>query len=349
MSKKQQPDYEVPKYCDDLLRQAVRLGASDIYLLPGSAETEFRCRVNGLQRDLARVPAEFGVQCAARFKVMAGMLSYRTQIAQDGAIRQLAELGNVEFRVASMPTLTGERLTIRLFDRNLGHQSLDELGFQPGVADSLREILRRPSGLIILTGPTGCGKTTTIYAMLRELLAWEQDPSSIITIEDPVECEIPGISQISLPRGDNEWNYSTAFRAALRHDVKTLVIGEMRDREIVKVALDAALTGHRIITTYHAGDIPAVFSRLLHQGFEPFLVAAALSGVVAQLLARTAGGEGRVPVAATLKMDDAWRDFLATAPDPAAIRARVAQTLGGDLDGIAHDLAQKQIISHIVS
>lgn len=340
MSRKKEEINEVPPFCDALLKRAVDLGASDIYLLPGAQETAFRCRVNGIQHDLDRVPEAFGVQCTARFKVMAGMLSYRSQIAQDGAIRHVPGLGDVEFRVASMPTIHGERLTIRLFDRRFGRESLDELGFQDEMTATLRTILKRPTGLVILTGPTGCGKTTTIYAMLRELLIREEDPSSIITIEDPVECEIDGISQISLPRGDAEWNYAAALRSALRHDVKTLMIGEMRDREVVKVALDAALTGHRIITTYHAGDIPSVFARLLHQGFEPFLVGAAVSGVAAQRLVHTAGGSGRIPVVAALAVTDQWRDFLAEAPSPAAIRDRISDTPGADLESVVRSLAE---------
>ena len=155
-----------------------------------------------------------------------------------------------------------------------------------------------------------------------------------------MECEIDGISQISLHRGDAEWNYAAALRSALRHDVKTLMIGEMRDREVVKVALDAALTGHRIITTYHAGDIPSVFARLLHQGFEPFLVGAAVSGVAAQRLVHTAGGSGRIPVVAALAVTDQWRDFLAEAPSPAAIRDRISDTPGADLESVVRSLAE---------
>lgn len=335
----------VPAFCDALLDEAVSRGASDLYLLPGASETRFRCRINGVRRDLGAVPAVYGIQCAARFKVMAGMLTYRSRIAQDGAIRKEKEGRNVEFRVASMPTLNGERLTIRLFDGDRRRYELDDLGFPPDTVAQLRAMLARKSGLIILTGPTGCGKTTTIYAMVRELLRTENDPASIITIEDPVECEIPEISQLSLPRGDEEWNYQTALRAALRHDVKTLVIGEMRDREVVKVALDAALTGHRVITTYHAGDVPSVFLRLLHQGFEPFLIAAAVAGVAAQRLAPAFDGTRQIPLAAVLSIDDAWRDFLAGAPSGAALRERIAATPGADLEAVAAELVRQKILS----
>lgn len=323
-----------PDFCDGLLDEMAELGASDLYWLPGVAEYEVRCRVNGAQRDLVLVPAEFGAQCVTRFKVMAGMLTYRSRIAQDGAIRR----GRVEFRLAAMPTIRGERLTIRLFDHTRRENSLDELRFQPDVLAALRKLLERPSGMIILTGATGSGKSTTIYAMIRELLRLDRDRASIISIEDPVECEIAGISQISLPRDDAEWNYAAALRAALRHDVKTLVIGEMRDREIVKVALDAALTGHRVITTFHAGDIASVFARLLHQGFEPFLIAAAVSGVVAQHLVHAADGSGRLPVAAVLAGDDAFRDFLARAPGLGELRERLSRS-GCDLKTIAAKLA----------
>ncbi len=333
----------VPEYCANLLKEAAELGASDIYILPGAAETEIRLRINGVQKDFARIPAEFASRCIARIKVMADMLTYRNSIAQDGAIRQ----DGVEFRVASMPVLNGERVTIRLFNREQKHELLDDLGFQPAMAAGLKKLLECPSGLIILTGPTGCGKTTTIYAMIRELLKHKQDPASIIAIEDPTECEINGISQVSLPRDNAEWNYAMALRAALRHDVKTLVIGEMRDPAIVKVALDAALTGHRIITTYHAGDIPSIFARLLHQGFEPFLVAAAVSGVVAQRLVHNFSGDCRIPVAAILQMDYAWRDFLSAGPSAAAIRERIAGTLGADIAAVAEELAAKQIISKV--
>lgn len=333
----------IPEYCTSLLKKAAELGASDIYILPGPSETEIRFRINGVQIDFARIPIEFASRCTARIKVMADMLTYRNSIAQDGAIR----LDNFEFRVASMPVTNGERITIRLFNRSQSNDKLDNLGFQPDMVAGLKKLLQCPSGLIILTGPTGCGKTTTIYAMIRELLQQQQDPASIITIEDPVECEIKSISQVSLPRDDAEWNYAMALRAALRHDVKTLVIGEMRDPAIVKVALDAALTGHRIITTYHAGDIPSIFTRLLHQGFEPFLISAAVSGVVAQRLVHNFNGDCRIPIAAILAMDCNWRDFLASGPSAAAIRERIAEVPAADITEVAGKLAEKQIISKV--
>jgi len=300
-------------FVDGILETAIAENASDIYLVPLSSSYSVRIRVEGIQREIDGLPIEFGERCVARIKALAGMLSYRTSVAQDGVIRAEAE-----FRVATMPTIRGERAAIRIFRGSDAPMPLDELGFDSGTEAALRRVALRPEGLAILTGPTGSGKTTTIYAMIRSLVETERDPASIITIEDPVERTIEGVSQSSIT---NEWSYADALRAALRQDVKTLVIGEMRDREVVRVALDAALTGHRVITTYHAGDVPSVFARLLHQGFEPFLVAAAVSGVVSQ---RLVPGEDkkRRPAASVLEMDDDWRGFIASAPSLREIRGK---------------------------
>jgi type II secretory ATPase GspE/PulE/Tfp pilus assembly ATPase PilB-like protein len=184
--------------------------------------------------------------------------------------------------------------------------------------------------MIVLTGPTGCGKSTTIYALIRELLREHQDPTSIITLEDPIEKVIGNISQVNVAAGKDEWTYEIALRAALRQDVKTLVVGEMRDRGVVQVVLDAALTGHRVITTYHAGDIPSVYARMLHQGFEPFLIAAAVTGVVTQRL--IPGVDDKlVPAAALLEPDDAWREFVCTRPGLGQLRAHVADRPQADI------------------
>jgi type II secretory ATPase GspE/PulE/Tfp pilus assembly ATPase PilB-like protein len=199
---------------------------------------------------------------------------------------------------------------------------LEELGFPEPAERLLRSILTRPSGLLVLTGPTGSGKTTTIYALVRELQKMQNDPATIITLEDPIEQVIDGITQTTVSR-EGEWTYELALRAALRQDVKTIVIGEMRDRGVVQTTLDAALTGHRVITTYHAGDIPSVYARLLHQGFEPFLVASAITGVVTQRLMPLATGAGLAPVIGVLEPDNAWRDLVMANPGLSALRKAV--------------------------
>ena len=339
-----QPVTNPPEWVDQVLVAAMARGASDIYWLPGAEECAVRFQVNGHAQAFATVPRAFGEQCVARLKVLAGMLTYRSSVAQDGVIRQHPAAPNVEIRVASLPTLHGERLTLRLLDAGRVPRTLDSLGFAPAVHTTISEILAQQSGLFILTGPTGCGKTTTIYALLRELLRQGHDPAGIITIEDPVEGELPGVSQVSLSRAGEDWGYAQALRAALRQDVKTLVIGEIRDREVAKVVLDAALTGHRILTTYHAGDIAGVYARLLHQGFEPFLVGAAVTGVLTQRLVSRKDGGGPIPVAAVLKADDAWREFVVTHPALGALRQQLRERPGADLTAAAAALATQGVI-----
>ncbi|MFT5128368.1 MAG: type IV pilus assembly protein PilB [Rhodothermales bacterium] len=322
-----EPD-QVPAFVRELLDAALAAGASDIYWLPSETEVAVRFRVNGQQIPHCVVAGDVGRQCLTHVKVLAKLLTYRTHIAQDGVIR----MDQVELRVATMPTLFGERITMRVMNKSQPPIGLGDLGFDPECLEHLRGLLKKPTGLLLLTGPTGSGKTTTIYAMIRELIANQQDPASIISLEDPVESVIPGISQASVGRQSEQedWGYAAGLKAALRHDVKTLVVGELRDASVAKIALDAALTGHRVITTYHAGDIASVFARLLHQGFEPFLVASAISGVVAQRLARSSDGHVQ-PIIALLESSDGWRDFICGAPSLEAIRARVATEPLGDL------------------
>ena len=335
-------DDDVPAFVRGILDAALAAGASDIYWLPREEKVEVRFRVNGQQVPHCAIAGEIGRQCLTHVKVLAKLLTYRTQIAQDGVIR----MDRVELRVATMPTLFGERITIRVLNMGQTPTQLSELRFEPACLDRMRALLRKPTGLLLLTGPTGSGKTTTIYAMIRELIGNHQDPASIISLEDPVESVIPGISQASVGRQNeqDDWGYEAGLRAALRHDVKTLVVGELRDASVAKIALDAALTGHRVISTYHAGCIASVFARLLHQGFEPFLVAAAISGVVAQRLARSADGQVQ-PIIAILESSDSWREFICSSPSLEQIRVRAANESLGDLHVAARRLVAAGVLA----
>ena len=335
-----------PELVTRLLAEAVAASASDLFWIPGVETVTVRLKSSREVRTVAELPAEYGLQCVNRLKVLAGMLTYRTGVAQDGVIRDVPGLpAGAELRLASLPTMHGERISIRILDRKRVPEQLDGLGYAPDVLVQIRALLARPQGLVIMTGPTGSGKTTAMYAMLRELLATGADPASVVSIEDPVECEITGISQVQVTRSGEEWGYAQALRAALRHDVKTLLIGEMRDREIVRVALDAALTGHRILTTFHAGDVPSVYARLLHFGFEPFLVAAAVTGVMAQRLCQRQDSTSLIPVAAVLQARDEWRDFVLSNPGLDALRRQVRTMPGADLAQAAASLAAQGLIT----
>lgn len=329
---------------DMVLQETVSMNASDIYWLPENDHYAVCCRVNGTQKKLHWIDNVAGQQCTTRIKVMASLLTYRSRIAQDGVIKDDEKFPGVEFRIAVMPTVNGERITIRVLDKSQSPQFLDELNFEEETTDSLKTMLAHPGGMIVLTGPTGCGKTTTIYAMIRELLKNKQDPASIISIEDPVESRISGISQVSLSKTNEQWNYAQALRAALRQDVKTLIIGEMRDAEIIKVALDAALTGHRVITTFHAGDIPAVYARILHHGFEPFLVASAITGIVSQRLLKAKDSDHRIPLAGVIIPDDEWRDFIIENPALSEIRKHITCYPRAHLQAVAKEMAEKNLI-----
>jgi type II secretory ATPase GspE/PulE/Tfp pilus assembly ATPase PilB-like protein len=309
------------EFVEELLTSAIEDRASDVYILPGSAGCSVRVRRDGIQEHIADLAPDYGEQCVARIKVLSGLLTYKTKAAQDGSISGLDRVPGCELRVSVMPSNHGERVAIRILQNGKGPLYIEDLGFAPEVQEALRGMLERPSGMIVLTGPTGSGKTTTIYSLVRELLRRDQDPASIITIEDPIECEIEGITQTEVS-ADTSWSYAQALRAALRQDVKTLVVGEMRDADVVKVTLDAALTGHRIITTYHAGDIVSVYTRMLHHGFEPFLVASAITGVISQRL--VASPSGMIPEVEFLATDSRWREFVAANPGPEAMRRALA-------------------------
>lgn len=332
---------DIPECVRTLLADAAESGCTDLYIVPDRDMWRVRRRTPTTVEDVQTLSPDEGTQCVARIKVLAGIPTYRTSVAQDGAIRAVPDVPDVEFRVATLPTASGERVTVRLLTRPDVPRHLGGLGFTESTLKRLRSMLRRPTGLVVLTGPTGSGKTTTMYAMLRELLADGHSPSTMITIEDPIESELPGVSQVQVLTGDEKWDYARALRAALRHDVKTLLIGELRDREVTRVALDAALTGHRVITTFHAGDIASVYARMLHQGFEPFLVAAAISGVVSQRLVPAADGHGIVPVAAVLAVDDSWREFVLEQPGLRELRSHLAGIPGADLPAEAKLLADE--------
>lgn len=305
-----------PEIVERILKSAVSDNASDIYLLPFEQECKIRFKVNGVQKDVLTLDREKGLQCITRVKVLAGLLTYISKSAQDGSF----EFSDSSFRCSSIPTIHGERLTLRILNSGSSLQHLSDLGYTESSMTAMKEIVDCKQGLILLTGATGSGKTTTMYALLRELLKLEQDHSSVISLEDPVEQRIDGISQVEI---SEDWGYAEALKASLRQDVKTLLIGELRDQEVVRVALDAALSGHRIISTYHAGDIVSIFSRLLHTGFEPFLIAGAISGCISLSLEYDNAKKAYVPRAKCFKADDLWRDIVLSKPGMAELRSTI--------------------------
>ena len=270
---------------DLLISQGAYHGSSDIHLEPWADHVSLRYRIDGILQQCALIPREFQAKLNARIKVLADLVVYRKDVPQDGRIDMDKTSCGRPLRVSTVPTIKGEKTVIRLLGDTLDLYSLETLGFQPEVVESLRGIITRTSGALLLTGPSSSGKTTTIYALLREMMDLQKNTTNIVTIEDPVEYTMDKISQIQInPHVD--FTFATALRAILRQDPEIIMVGEIRDLETARMAVRAGLTGHFVISTIHSGTAAGVFTRLLDMGIEPFLVASSVTAVLAQRLVR---------------------------------------------------------------
>lgn len=270
---------------DVIISQGAYHGSSDIHLEPWSDHFSLRYRIDGILQQCALIPREFLAKINARIKVLADLVVYRKDVPQDGRIDMEKTSCGRPLRVSTVPTIKGEKTVIRLLGDTLELYTLDTLGFQPAVVGALREIITRSSGMLLLTGPSSSGKTTTIYASLREMMELQRHTTNIVTIEDPVEYTMDRISQIQVnPHVD--FTFATALRAILRQDPEIIMVGEIRDLETARMAVRAGLTGHFVISTIHSGTASGVFTRLLDMGIESFLVASAITAVLAQRLVR---------------------------------------------------------------
>jgi general secretion pathway protein E len=275
-------DAPVIRLVSALVSRAVQMGASDIHLEPGDAELRVRYRVDGVLQELESVPGQLASAVLSRIKVMAKLNLAEHRLPQDGRIATAVRGRDIDIRVAISPVLRGERATLRLLDRNRLALDLADLGFDDGLREQLREIFSRPNGIFLVTGPTGSGKTTTLYAALSEL---NRPDSNILTIEDPIEYQLPGINQAQV-KPQIGLTFAAALRSFLRQDPDIMMVGEIRDLETAQVAVQAALTGHLILSTVHTNDAASTVTRLVDMGVEDYLITATLSGVVAQRLVR---------------------------------------------------------------
>lgn len=266
-----------------LLDEARAARASDIHLAPSGDGLEILWRIDGVLHQIALLPPAVAGNVVARLKILAELLTYRNDTPQEGRIRTTP--GGVETRVSTFPTLHGERVVVRLFAANQTYARLDGLGLPGDVVDALRGWLAETSGMVILAGPAGSGKTTTLYACLREITAMTRGARSLATLEDPVESAIPGVSQAQVNPAAG-FTLETGLRSLLRQDPEVIAVGEIRDRAVAEVAFQAALTGHLVLTTFHAGSAAGALSRLADLGIEPYLIRGGLRAVVFQRLAR---------------------------------------------------------------
>jgi type IV pilus assembly protein PilB len=297
---------------DSLLHRAVRDRASDLHFEPVGESLQVRLRVDGVLSLLPPVPSGIEAAVVSRLKVLANLDLAEHRLPQDGRIRFAAEGRAVDLRISTLPTWCGESVVLRVLDPGAVRTGLDELGLPPDILAGFSAAIARPHGLVLVTGPTGAGKTTTLYAALRRL---NQSDVRIITVEDPVEYEIDGVMQVTVNPAAG-LGFGPALRAMLRQDPDVIMVGEIRDEETARTAVQAALTGHLVLSTLHTNDAVGAVTRLLDLGVEPYLVAAALEGVLAQRLVRRldpATGElrGRTGAFEWMCVDEPWRDLVA--------------------------------------
>lgn len=265
-----------------IINQAIQDRASDIHVEPFERDLRVRYRIDGVLHEQNAPPKRYHAAIISRIKILSDMNIAERRLPQDGRMRIRSSGRQIDLRVSTVPTLYGESAVLRILDKQTAMLGLPELGMQGRVFDRFRRLIQEPHGIILVTGPTGSGKTTTLYAALNEIYSTEK---KIITIEDPVEYQLNGINQIQVhPQID--LTFANGLRSIVRQDPDIIMVGEIRDRETVEIAIHAALTGHLVFSTLHTNDAAGAVSRLLDMGAEPYLVASSLIGVVAQRLIR---------------------------------------------------------------
>lgn len=273
----------IVRFVDLVLNQAIREKASDIHFEPFEKEFKIRYRVDGSLYEMQQPPVHLALPILSRVKVMSNMNIAERRVPQDGRIVKTIEGRSVDMRVSSLPTQYGESVVLRILDRSSVNLNLEKIGLPTHIHEYILETINKPNGIFIVTGPTGAGKTTTLYAALREINTID---AKVLTAEDPVEYDIDGIIQIPVNEAIG-LDFPRVLRAFLRQDPDRIMVGEMRDMATAQIAIQASLTGHLVLSTLHTNDAAGAVTRLVDMGCEPFLVAASLEGVLAQRLVRT--------------------------------------------------------------
>ncbi len=272
----------VIRFVDLLMSQAVKSRASDVHIEPQEKTMMVRMRIDGVLRDMVPPAKKMQAAVIARIKIIARMDIAERRLPQDGRFKMKTSGRHIDVRVSVIPTIYGEKVVMRILDASAVKHDLEQLGLEPGLLEEFKGMLARPHGIMIVTGPTGSGKSTTLYSALN----YVKDPSkNITTVEDPVEYRLEGINQIQI-KPEIELDFAKCLRAILRQDPDIILIGEIRDKETVEIAIKASLTGHLVLSTFHTNDAPSAISRLLYMGIERYLLASSLNLVVAQRLVR---------------------------------------------------------------
>ncbi|TAK01907.1 MAG: type II secretion system protein GspE, partial [Candidatus Manganitrophaceae bacterium] len=275
-------DTPVVKFVNTMITQAIKEGSSDIHIEPDADVLRIRFRRDGLLREVMTAPRNLQSGVASRIKIMADLDIAEKRVPQDGRIQMKMGDRDIDIRLSTLPTLFGEKIVMRLLDKSRLLLSLSDLGFSNEALQTFEKMIQRPYGLVLVTGPTGSGKTTTIYSALKQLSSVEKN---IVTIEDPVEYQIKLINQVPVNTKVGV-SFANGLRSILRQDPDIVMVGEIRDRETATIAIQAALTGHLVLSTLHTNDAAGAIARLVDMGVEPFLVASSLIGIAAQRLVR---------------------------------------------------------------
>ena len=276
-------DTPVVKFINKSLVDAIRKGASDIHFEPYETEYRVRFRIDGILKTAKRVPVKLHQRIAARLKVMAQLDIAEKRVPQDGRIKlNLSKTKQIDFRVSTLPTLFGEKVVLRILDGSAAKLGIEKLGYEPDQQKLFVDAVKRPYGMVLVTGPTGSGKTVSLYTALNIL---NDEERNISTVEDPVEIRVPGINQVQMnvKRG---MTFAAALRSFLRQDPDVLMVGEIRDLETAEIAIKAAQTGHMVLSTLHTNDAPQTVARLMNMGVAPYNITSSVSLIIAQRLAR---------------------------------------------------------------
>lgn len=283
----------VIRFVNALISRAVEAGASDIHIEPFERRLQIRTRIDGVLKEEESAPIEQAPAIISRLKIISGLNIAERRLPQDGAVKMPVRGKEIDFRIATAPVAHGECAVIRILDKSSVPLDFSALGFDQKAQDDLDKLLKRPNGIVLVTGPTGSGKTTTLYAALSRLNSVER---KILSVEDPVEYKIPGVNQIQV-KPDIGLSFASVLRSVLRHDPDVILIGEIRDAETARIAVQAALTGHMVLSTVHTNSAAAAVTRLLDMGVEDYLLTSTIAGILSQRLVRSLCTQCRKPAA----------------------------------------------------
>ncbi|WP_262072345.1 MULTISPECIES: type IV-A pilus assembly ATPase PilB [unclassified Stenotrophomonas] len=286
-------DTPVVKFVNKVLVDAIRKGASDIHFEPYEDDYRVRFRIDGLLKNVAKAPVKLNQRIAARLKVMSQLDIAEKRVPQDGRIKlNLSKTKQIDFRVSTLPTLFGEKIVLRILDGSAAKLGIDKLGYEPNQQKLFLEAIHKPYGMVLVTGPTGSGKTVSLYTALGIL---NDETRNISTAEDPVEIRLPGVNQVQ-QNNKRGMTFAAALRSFLRQDPDIIMVGEIRDLETAEIAIKAAQTGHMVLSTLHTNDAPQTIARLMNMGIAPFNITSSVTLVIAQRLARRLCGNCKRPI-----------------------------------------------------